>query len=431
MVNGKDFFELQRSIACCLLIVGNKPEKVKKMLRSMGLSSDDFFSAPVKAVIEEAEESYTVDIVTAASRIKDDKQSVSKIADLLNAVPTASNFDRYVQLYKKELYEYRLEEYSKEIKSDNKLDSVAKSRAFSEKADYFASKYLNDEAKGNWENDLYDLMQYIDHGEAPDLVQTGWDVFDKLHQGGLLPNELVIIAARPGCGKTAAALQICKNCKSKVVLFSLEMNKRQILARFLSSYAGFSTSKALRNPKHMQIWEKEKLLEASLQVSELAKTVRIYDDSNQTLSTISAIARREVENGAKLLLIDYLQLITPEGKADTREREVSAISRGLKNLSKELDIPIIVLAQLNRQSENEKTPKLSNLRESGSIEQDANSVLFLSELKKLEGFTRKEGEKFVAATLAKGRDVGTGSEKLVFNTYSQTFHMLTDRKEDF
>ena len=173
----------------------------------------------------------------------------------------------------------------------------------------------------------------------------------------------------------------------------------------------------------MTHYSREKLLNATNLIYGASNRLRVYDEPDQSIDSIRKTARKEVANGARLVVIDYLQLINSSNsrKEISREREVAEISRSLKNMAKELNVPVLVLAQLNRSCESEKrAPKLSDLRESGSIEQDANSVLFLHDTGKADYRNYKQ----IMLYLAKGRDVGVGYRIVVFNSDYQTFETL-------
>src|SRR6056300_293744 len=213
-------------------------------------------------------------------------------------------------------------------------------------------------------------------------VSTGFEKLDKL-TSGWQPSDLVIIAARPGMGKTALALSMARNIsvqqKIPVAFFSLEMSSVQLITRLISSETGLSSDK-LRTGK-LADYEWQQL---NIKVSDLESSPLFIDDSpSLTIFELRAKARRlSSSHGIKLIIIDYLQLmnIGSSNKAGNREQEISTISRNLKALAKELDIPVIALSQLSRAVETRggtKRPMLSDLRESGAIEQDADIVSFI------------------------------------------------------
>ncbi len=197
---------------------------------------------------------------------------------------------------------------------------------------------------------------------------------------GMQPSDLIILAGRPAMGKTSFAMNVVANAAVKsgapVAVFSLEMSKEQLVVRMLSSL-GSIDAQGLRNG-HLKTEEYGQLIQASDTLSKAP----IYVDDTPALSimAVRAKARRlKREKDIQLIVIDYLQLMQGEGKGEGRVQEISEISRGLKALAKELDIPVIALSQLSRKVEERpnKTPVLSDLRESGAIEQDADIVMFV------------------------------------------------------
>jgi len=213
-------------------------------------------------------------------------------------------------------------------------------------------------------------------------VSTGFEKLDKL-TSGWQPSDLVIIAARPGMGKTALALSMARNIsvqqKIPVAFFSLEMSSVQLITRLISSETGLTSDKLRTGKLADHEWQ-----QLNIKVSDLESSPLFIDDSpSLTIFELRAKARRlSSSHGIKLIIIDYLQLmnIGSSNKAGNREQEISTISRNLKALAKELDIPVIALSQLSRAVETRggtKRPILSDLRESGAIEQDADIVSFL------------------------------------------------------
>jgi replicative DNA helicase len=213
-----------------------------------------------------------------------------------------------------------------------------------------------------------------------DGVKTGFTDLDNLIEG-LHPNELIILAARPGMGKTALALNIVENISvlgNQTVLFvSLEMAKMELALRLICSRARLNSNKVRKNLLSKD--EYGRFIDAS---DELARTPMYIDDTpSRTIAEIAAVARRlKRQQDLKLLVVDYIGLITPENADDPRQEQVAKIARRLKGLARELHIPILCLAQLNRQADTgrkDERPRLSQLRESGAIEQDADVVMFI------------------------------------------------------
>lgn len=214
-------------------------------------------------------------------------------------------------------------------------------------------------------------------------IATGFDLLDKL-TSGWQPSDLIIIAARPGMGKTAFVLSMARNIAidygHAVALFSLEMASVQLITRLISSETGLSSEKLRTGKLEQYEWE-----QLSTKVKDLEKAPLFIDDTpSLSIFDLRAKARRLVsQNNVKIIIVDYLQLMTAGGNSKgtgNREQEISTISRNLKALAKELKVPVIALSQLSRAVESRganKRPLLSDLRESGAIEQDADIVSFI------------------------------------------------------
>jgi replicative DNA helicase len=263
-------------------------------------------------------------------------------------------------------------------------------------------------------------------------LATHYVDFDKM-TSGLQNSELVIIAARPSMGKTAWAINIAQNCAVKdnkvVAVFSLEMSKESLLRRMLASEAMVGARKLQTGfiPRE----DKTKLIAA---LDRLMRSKLYVDDTpGITLAEMRAKARRlrQQEGQLDLIVIDYLQLMTgsaggSQRKFENRTQEVSSISRGLKALAKELQVPVVALSQLSRGSEQrtgDKKPLLSDLRESGSIEQDADVVAFIHR----EEYYDRENEELKGKAeiiIAKQRNGPTGSIRLAFVADTTTFANL-------
>lgn len=262
-------------------------------------------------------------------------------------------------------------------------------------------------------------------------VPSGLTALDKL-TGGFQNTDLIILAARPGMGKTSLALNMLTNPAFKgtpTAIFSLEMNNKQLYSRVISQVTGIHLENIMRNG--MNEFELKQLMAKS----DLFCGSNIYfDDSpSMPLFDLRNKARRLVrEKGVKLLIIDYLQLVTNETRNTNREGEISSISRGLKGLAKELNIPIIALAQLSRASEKRgvgSEPMLSDLRESGSIEQDADMVMFIHRPEYYNIMEDEQGNStqgLASLIIAKHRNGSTGKRKARFISQNTNF---TDYEE--
>jgi replicative DNA helicase len=263
-------------------------------------------------------------------------------------------------------------------------------------------------------------------------LPTGFRDVDEI-TGGLQPGELIIIASRPSMGKTALALNIARNAAldhgKKVAVFSLEMTTRSLILRLLASEAeiDFSTLRKgfLANSAY------RRLTEAGDRLSRAE--IWIDDSGMATILEIKAKCRRlKAERGLDLVIVDYLQLASADGPRDRKDLEIAEISRGLKALAKELQLPVVALSQLNRGPEqrdpDKRRPILGDLRESGAIEQDADVIAFIYR----EVVYKKETEEPNLAELeiAKQRNGPTGTVKLHFEGRYARFENRSDRPDE-
>ena len=260
-------------------------------------------------------------------------------------------------------------------------------------------------------------------------VPSGFKDFDR-YTAGLQPSDLVIIAGRPGTGKTAFALNIAYNAalesKKRVAVFSLEMSRMQLGMRLL----GFTSNvdiKKVRTGSFIDGNEWERITNAASQLSDLP----IYVEDSSALSVLEMKAkcrRLKKKSGLDLVIVDYLQLIQGRKSSESRQMEISEISRSLKGLAKDLDVPIIALSQLNRKVEDRtvKKPQLADLRESGAIEQDADVIVFLY---RDESAQTGPNVDLMNVDIAKQRNGPTGSVKLTFLRNFTRFRDYTE--EDF
>ncbi len=269
-------------------------------------------------------------------------------------------------------------------------------------------------------------------GENPEgAVETGFIDLDNL-TGGLHASELAILAARPSMGKTAFAMNIAENvvrlARLPVLFVSLEMSGIELIERMLCSVARVD-SRRLRNGTVSQDDRKRLIAKAS----ELSELPFFVDDSpSRTVAEIASAARRikRRQNGLGLLVVDYLQLIEPDRASDQRQEQVARIARRLKGVARELNVPVLCLSQLNRQAEDARDhrPRLSHLRESGAIEQDADVVMFVHrEEYYLRGEAREEVAGQAQIMLEKQRNGPTGEIEL---TWIKEFTRFEDRAPD-
>ena len=334
----------------------------------------------------------SIDMTTVTEELENQKQlkkigGIEYLTEIINFVPTAANIDEYIRIVEEKAILRRLIEEATQIVSSG----YDQGEDINDVLDNAEKKILNvvKTKKGTEFRSIQDVLLKT-QSDLETLskqkneitgIPTGFYDLDKV-TSGLHPNELIIIAARPAMGKTAFALNlatnIAMNTDKTVALFNMEMSGEQLAMRMLSSVGQIDGYKLKSGKLEHNDWKK--FNEA---MSRLAETKLFIDDtSGMTISEIRAKCRRlyNSEGGLGVIIIDYLQLISGSAKyAGNRQQEVSEISRSLKTLAMELNVPVIALAQLSRTVEGreDKRPLLSDLRESGSIEQDADIVAFL------------------------------------------------------
>ncbi len=272
------------------------------------------------------------------------------------------------------------------------------------------------------------LKQFMNSGEDIKGIKTGFKELDE-EIDGLKKGNLIILGARPGVGKTAIALNIALNAaseeKKKVVFFSMEMTKEELSERLLSSIAGVSTRKIKDDNEGRERFEKIQQADTQL------KQVKLYlnDTAAMQVAAIKAISRKlKRKGGLDFIVIDYLQLMSASkeySKSNNENIKVASISKGLKQLAKELDIPVLALSQLNREGgKNGVEPNLTNLRDSGSLEQDADIVLFLHRAR-VEG-TKEQLEDSGKLLIAKNRHGRTGEIYVKLNGETYSFEEIPE-----
>lgn len=413
------------------------------------LNKELFFLDANKKIFEVintlSEKGIPIDITTVTEELENKKQlkqigGVEYITEIIDYVPSAANIDEYVRIVEEKAILRRLIEEATEIVSSgyNQQEDI------SEVLDKAEKKILNvvKTKKGTEFRNIQDVLIKTQSdleklskqkGEITGL-QTGFYDLDKV-TSGLHENELIIIAARPAMGKTAFALNlatnIALNSEKAVALFNMEMSAEQLVTRMISSVGQIEGYRLKSGKLEHNDWKK--FNEA---MSRLAETKLFIDDtSGMTISEIKAKCRRlhSSEGGLGVIIIDYLQLINGSAKyAGNRQQEVSEISRSLKTLAMELNVPVIALAQLSRTVEGreDKRPILSDLRESGSIEQDADIVSFLyrddyytKEISIDENTSKSE---FI---IAKHRNGPTTTIDLIFQRNTSTFRSMLKENE--
>ena len=360
------------------------------------LSQELFYSEShqkiFSVVSELIENSKPVDITTVTEELEKKKflkeiGGIVYLTELVNSVPSASNVDEYIKIVNEKAILRRLilesdrinkQAYDASEELNDILDSAEKGILNVVKTRKGTEFRSIQEVLFKTQSDLEKLAQ--NKGEITGL-STGFYEIDRI-TSGLHPNELIIIAARPAMGKTAfasnLATNIAENQSKAVALFNMEMGAEQLAIRMLSSAGQIDQNKLKRGYFEHDDWKR-----INQAMSRLADTKLFIDDTpGMTMSEIKAKCRRlaSQKDGLAIVIIDYLTLIQGSTKYQgNRQQEVSEISRSLKTMAMELEVPVIALAQLSRSVEGreDKRPMLSDLRESGSIEQDADIVAFL------------------------------------------------------
>lgn len=309
------------------------------------------------------------------------------IHTLVNYVPTAANANYYADILQRHSLLRGLIRAATDIaaigyEAPENLEAAldrAESIMFDVSKTRISEKFsiLEQLLTENWE--LMDKLAR-NHSDITGLP-TGFADLDKL-TSGFQPSDLIVIAARPAMGKTSFVLDVARNAaiesEKAVAVFSLEMSKLQIAQRMLSSEA-MVRSQRLRSPAHLSDRESQQLVAATGRLSKAR--IFVDDTANITIMEIRAKARRLISREKLgLIIVDYMQLIQGSGRSESRQQEISEISRALKILGRELEVPVIAVSQLSRAVENrtdDRRPRLSDLRESGAIEQDADLVIFI------------------------------------------------------
>ena len=310
------------------------------------------------------------------------------LAKLMETVPTTANAGAYARLVRDKSILRELSKQATKIVEEiyqgsttpvEKILEVAEQSIFAVGERHSQRSASYSDLKSILMPVLRNIEELMNHKGMVTGVATGFADLDK-KLAGLQKSDLLILAGRPSMGKTAFAMNVAVNAvvdhKSSVAVFSLEMSKEQLVARMLASSARIDAHK-LRTG-----WLDEKDYEQLVAVAGVLTNAPLYIDDTPSISiaALRAKARRmKREKDIKLIIIDYLQLMVGDGKIENRVQEISQISRGLKALAKELNIPVIALSQLSRKLEERpnKRPQLSDLRESGAIEQDADVVMFV------------------------------------------------------
>ena len=429
--------EAEEGVLGALLIDKNAIIRVADLLQA-----SDFYkpvhSTIFKTILRLYEKSQPIDILTCTNALKEDGQletigGAAYLTTLIDKVPTASHIEHYAKLVKEKKILRDLIGASAEITEnafspgddiENILDDIEQ-KIFSISQRSISQKFvpIKDEL-----HSAYERIEKLHSGDGKFRgVPTGFTELDNL-LSGLQKSDLVIIGARPSLGKTSLALDMLKHVAVKegkpVGMFSLEMSREQVIDRLIASEANVPLWK-LRTGKLSDDTDFE-LIQHSLDT--LSRAPIFIDDtpSPNVLQMRSMGRRLQAEHGLSMIVVDYLQLIQPRTNSDNLVAQITEISRGLKGLARELNIPVIALSQLSRASDQreDKIPRLSDLRDSGSIEQDADVVLFIYRKDRDKVGLDPADENMAEIIIAKHRNGPLGSVKLKFDPNTVSFRNI-------
>ena len=412
------------------------------------LRPDDFYIRQNKEIYETIYSmfnySLTIDPVTVLENMKqngyyDENQSRGYILQLMDTTPTAANVGEYIEIIKDKTLLRRVAEAAGDLTAMIQ-EGTATGQDILEAAEQRVYAIRQGRAARGLTPisdviiDVYDRLEELAASDrAIPGLSTGLRDLDRAISG-LNNSDLILLAARPGMGKTSMALNILldagKRSGKKVAFFSLEMSREQLALRLISSECYVDNKKLVTGKLDDQDWESVAAAADSLNRS----TILIDDDSSVTVADILAKCRRVEDLG--LIIIDYLQLMQSAGgksgnRGENRQQIVSDISRSLKIMAKDLNVPVLCLSQLSRANESrqDKRPMLSDLRESGAIEQDADIVLFLYR----EGYYNADTENpnLAECIIAKNRHGETGKVDLQWTPEFTTFTDMEWRREEY
>jgi len=412
------------------------------------LNEDDFYHAAHRKVflsmIELYENNEPVDLITLTNALKnknqlDEIRGVSYLTSLVDSIPTTANISYYAKIVKEKSILRRLINKAAEIVSMSYENTGDVDEVLDQ-----AERAIFEISENKIKPSFYPIKEMIKHSfktierlyEKKELitgVPTGFEGIDRFTSGFQL-SDLVIIAGRPSMGKTSFALNIAQyaaiEASVPVGIFSLEMSKEQLSLRMLCSEAKVDAQRLRTGFLSESDWPK--LTRAVGSLSEAP----IFVDDTPALSILEmrAKARRlKSEKGLGLIIVDYLQLMRGRVNVERREQEISEISRSLKALAKELNLPVVALSQLNRRVEerHDKRPQLADLRESGAIEQDADVIIFIYRDEIYNKSEDNENKGTAEIIIGKQRNGPIGMTKLAFIDKFATFENLAPFTKDF
>ncbi len=409
------------------------------------LRAADFYKAAhqkiFQAMIQMSTAGEAIDLVTLRDHLLrkeriDAVGGAAYLSQLTEVVPTAANIVHYIRIVKEKAVARRLIDAATEIvregfdeaRGTEELLELAEKRIFEITGENIRQGFVGIEhiIKNSFEfiESLYERKELITG------VPSGFADLDS-KTSGFQPSDLIIVAGRPSMGKTALCLNIAQHVgiqsKKPVAIFSLEMSKEQLVIRMLCAEARVDAHRLRTGQLKKTDWGK--LTNAAGDLSDAP----IFIDDTPAISILEMRAKSRrlmLEHGLAMLIVDYLQLMRGHTSAERREQEISEISRSLKALAKELNIPVIALSQLNRsvESRNDKRPMLADLRESGAIEQDADVILFVSREEVYKETEENKGKAEII--IGKQRNGPTGTVPLHFERRFTLFQNFSPRDQE-
>lgn len=414
------------------------------------LRADDFYRSAHQKIFETlvrlSDQGKGIDVVTVTEELSSKKElenvgGVSYLMELASAVPTAANIGHYAKIVEEKALLRRLIHVATKIAEDGytREDEVESLLGEAERRVMEVANRKNSSDFRHIKDVLvntYDNIEQLQHrtGDVTG-IPTGFTDLDKI-TAGFQRNDLIIVAARPSVGKTAFALNVAQNvavrARESVAIFSLEMGAEQLIMRMLCAEGNIDAQNLRTGALTPDDWNKLMIAMGTLSDS----SIFIDDTPGVRISEIRAKCRRlaNEQGGLGMILIDYLQLIQGNGKpGESRQQEVSEISRSLKALARELKVPVIALSQLSRgvEQRQDKRPMMSDLRESGSIEQDADIVAFLYRNDYYDKSDDAEDKGIIEIIIAKQRNGPTDTVKLMFKKEYNKFINLDYSDETF
>ncbi len=432
--------DAEQSVLGSMFLSKKALEKVLEIL-----NSEEFYLENHKKIFECIknlnDNNKVVDLTTVAEELNNRnwlKQigDIDYLTEIIESVPSAANIDEYIKIVEDKAILRKLIDEATSIitNSYNTSNNINEVIELAEKKIFDVSKNLRSTEFKSIQEVLYktqsDLEKLAQNKGDITGIPTGFYELDKITTG-FHPHELIIIAARPGMGKTAIALNmvtnIAINSKKTVALFNMEMGAEQLASRMLANVGQIESSKLKTGNLEHSDWRR-----VNEAISRLSNTnIFIDDTAGQTVGEIRSKCRRlkTSPTGLDIVVIDYLTLIQGNSKnSSSRQQEVADISRALKTMAMELDVPVIALSQLSRSIEkrDDKKPMLSDLRESGAIEQDADIVAFLH----CSDEEREKQNSMMEFVIRKHRNGPLADVPLIFQRATSSFVNVANVKEE-